>query len=1156
MIRLLPIIAFLFCVSSGAQTWNQAESLTNLLTRPPVVGGWYSVKGYRVAGDWGDERTAQYVRGDTTTTNAAHVFNWSGGRLKFFDATNSVQDARWWPIVGDGSTSDATALNAAASHVRGLSNATLVLPARRFYVPGGINLSGVRLSARGSVLVPDGTNYAWTASGTNGTFRSLSANADKGASTLTSTNLAAEVSVGSFIKIISDADFADTDPDRPQGEIAQVVAVSSPTITLSGPLFDSYTTANNARAAVVTMTTVDDGGLTVEAPDYNASTAPTPLGAYIAFANRPVVTGRYVNCSEAGIRIFDSFSPQILNAQVLNSFRSGVGNGDALFVGNATMFATVVGGTFQGNRAGIDIGGNESGGVAWETKVSGAELSNHPSSTQNGGTEHSSVGSTHWIDCTVRGSAASQRAIGVAGRRSTIRNLTVIGAPYAIYSGSDYARTESLDASDIRMVDPVASGNPVTLTGQFTDLRIAGVRGSYGGGVGLLVNAATTIGRWDLSGFSTTNGVGVLVLSGATTPARLTLRDSSFEFPTQSAISYAVRFLDSDVTDVTLVGVTQNKTAGLLYMDGSASDARITIIGASSTSPQEHHILSDSSLDTVWISDSYFGDSVSSASIISASAISKIGMQGVKTEGANITKIVNGAITSAFDVGNGTHIALPGNWASGTVSAYSIPLGSSGAIPFAITADTTSSDHLSSFRAITSGKARVYIGGRNTTTSGYTFGGGGGDLTLQNLNTTDGNFTQIANLDATGGQYNSGIVFLNEKHSADHGSLRFYTRAGGSQPVEAGYWATNGVLVPSFGVNLSGTTRTTWPSAISDISGLQSALDIRQLTNAHLTSVSALASNGILARTASGAVSSRHIVGGTQISVADGDGVGGNPTLGINNDSITTNQVDSAFRALLGGSGGGGISGIRVSDGTTDADGITNILFNPAGGSGFAITVTDMGTRADVDFEWLSPGFGINGTFPTYGTDRWNINDSTPAAPSVGVNVKWQTTSTNVSAYVPLSTVATFKAQDGEPPTSSYATFSTRNSIGVMLFDPAAQEAMRYRFVLPYGYSAANATVVLKWTTSATSGDARWGARFMALTGDIDSDSFATAVEGTTTTSATAGTVMTTTLSAVGLDSAVAGDGIWLEVYRDVGDAADTINSNDLELHSVEVRVE
>lgn len=275
----------------------------------------------------------------------------------------------------------------------------------------------------------------------------------------------------------------------------------------------------------------------------------------------------------------------------------------------------------------------------------------------------------------------------------------------------------------------------------------------------------------------------------------------------------------------------------------------------------------------------------------------------------------------------------------------------------------------------------------------------------------------------------------------------------------------------------------------------------------------------------------------------------------MNNDSITTNKVDSAFRALLGG-GVGGISGIRVTDGTTDADGITNILFNPAGGSGFAITVTDMGTRADVDFEWLSPGFGINGTFPTYGTDRWNINDSTPAAPSVGVNVKWQTTSTNVSAYVPLSTVATFKAQDGEPPTSSYATFSTRNSIGVMLFDPAAQEAMRYRFVLPYGYSAANATVVLKWTTSATSGDARWGARFMALTGDIDSDSFATAVEGTTTTSATAGTVMTTTLSAVGLDSAVAGDGIWLEVYRDVGDAADTINSNDLELHSVEVRVE
>lgn len=152
-------------------------------------------------------------------------------------------------------------------------------------------------------------------------------------------------------------------------------------------------------------------------------------------------------------------------------------------------------------------------------------------------------------------------------------------------------------------------------------------------------------------------------------------------------------------------------------------------------------------------------------------------------------------------------------------------------------------------------------------------------------------------------------------------------------------------------------------------------------------------------------------------------------------------------------------------------------------------------------------------------------------------------------------TILRWNAEQGFQPTSNPATFSARNTLGVMEFDPSTQESIRFRGIVPEGVSASSVTVIIKWTTSATSGDGRWGAKFWSLTGDIDSDSFATAVEGTTTTSGTAGTIMTTTLSSVGFDSAAAGDGIVLEIYRDVGDAADTINSNDLQLHTVEVRV-
>lgn len=150
----------------------------------------------------------------------------------------------------------------------------------------------------------------------------------------------------------------------------------------------------------------------------------------------------------------------------------------------------------------------------------------------------------------------------------------------------------------------------------------------------------------------------------------------------------------------------------------------------------------------------------------------------------------------------------------------------------------------------------------------------------------------------------------------------------------------------------------------------------------------------------------------------------------------------------------------------------------------------------------------------------------------------------------------TLQAQSYQPPSSNYATFSTRNQIGVLEFDASTQESARWVFHLPTGRTYGTLTVKVHWCTAATSGDGRWGVRIAKLSGvDIDSDSYDTAVEATTTTSGTAGLVNVTTLSSVGIDSAAAGDLVQLELYRDVGDAADTINSNDLQVLSVQVEL-
>jgi len=153
------------------------------------------------------------------------------------------------------------------------------------------------------------------------------------------------------------------------------------------------------------------------------------------------------------------------------------------------------------------------------------------------------------------------------------------------------------------------------------------------------------------------------------------------------------------------------------------------------------------------------------------------------------------------------------------------------------------------------------------------------------------------------------------------------------------------------------------------------------------------------------------------------------------------------------------------------------------------------------------------------------------------------------------STIARFTAVQGEPPASTYATFSTRNSLGVLDYDPATDEAARFRFIIPAGYSVTNVTVVVQWTTTATSGNAVWQARFWKLTGsDIDSDSFGPAVTQTTACSATAGTVVTSTITPVGLDDATASQEVAMEITRLGSSGSDTINSNDLNLLSVEVR--
>jgi hypothetical protein len=151
-------------------------------------------------------------------------------------------------------------------------------------------------------------------------------------------------------------------------------------------------------------------------------------------------------------------------------------------------------------------------------------------------------------------------------------------------------------------------------------------------------------------------------------------------------------------------------------------------------------------------------------------------------------------------------------------------------------------------------------------------------------------------------------------------------------------------------------------------------------------------------------------------------------------------------------------------------------------------------------------------------------------------------------------TYAVFTPMTSQPPASNYATLDTRNSIAVLDFDDSTEESAFWVGAMPEAASLASGLIVniFFMATSATSGDARFGAQFERMNTDEDSDSFDTATEATVATSGTSGIVTKLAITCTTIDSIAAGEAYRLKIYRDTT-GADTI-TGDVEVVAVELR--
>ena len=160
-----------------------------------------------------------------------------------------------------------------------------------------------------------------------------------------------------------------------------------------------------------------------------------------------------------------------------------------------------------------------------------------------------------------------------------------------------------------------------------------------------------------------------------------------------------------------------------------------------------------------------------------------------------------------------------------------------------------------------------------------------------------------------------------------------------------------------------------------------------------------------------------------------------------------------------------------------------------------------------------------------------------------------------------LDTLVRFGATSAVPPSSSFATFDTRNDFTVLDFgDSAVASKSIFIDTMPYDYDDGTVTVYIHYSaTSATSGDVVWDVQFERVgdgSQDIDTGGWNTAETATCTVPGTSGFVdiCSMTFTQAQMDGVKKGELFRMRVIRDTTDAADTVTATDIELHSVLIR--
>lgn len=325
-----------------------------------------------------------------------------------------------------------------------------------------------------------------------------------------------------------------------------------------------------------------------------------------------------------------------------------------------------------------------------------------------------------------------------------------------------------------------------------------------------------------------------------------------------------------------------------------------------------------------------------------------------------------------------------------------------------------------------------------------------------------------------------------------------------------------------------------------------------------LAALEGLSSTGLVVRTGTSTFTNRAISGpAAGLSVSNGDGVAGNPTIALANDLGALEALSTTGVARRTASDTWVLN--TVSE-LLDLIGSTRGSILYRGASGWAIltpgtathVLTSNGAGADPSYQAAAVSYTDENAQDAIATmlssTEFTYSDGTPS-------VRMANKVVGILREI-IQPAATYPGRDTRPGGSTPA-----ENFPVFNFDPTNDEYLDFHYTLSPLYNGNGLTVRIGWAAAtATSGNVIWRAAVRASPDDAEDMDSSHTYDYNSVTAATASAAGETVYDEItftsgsDMDSLAAGEDFILRISRNASSASDTMTTSDAQLLSVVIR--